>query len=205
MSRAPGSRPARSKYDWEAIERDYRTGKYTLRELAAKHGPCMNTIHGRVRRYGWAQDMADVVRVATQAEIARKVLADQGYVEAAQATLQETVTALAEIGAKVDGAHRKVLHATRGALTEMGAELAVLNKVSRDPDNVRKVAEAIRLTDEEAIALLGSTKLGFRVQVADKLVGALTKLVAQERQVYALDKTETANGFDELLAKALKE
>jgi len=34
----------RRRIDWEAIERDYRTDKFTLRELEAKHGTNNATI-----------------------------------------------------------------------------------------------------------------------------------------------------------------
>jgi len=32
------SAPTRSKIDWDAVERDYRTGKFTLRELTTSAG-----------------------------------------------------------------------------------------------------------------------------------------------------------------------
>ena len=44
--------PGRRRLDWEAIERDYRTGKFTLRELEAKHGANNATIARRAAMAG---------------------------------------------------------------------------------------------------------------------------------------------------------
>jgi hypothetical protein len=40
----------RRALDWEAIERDYRTGRFTLRELEAKHGTNNATIARKISK-----------------------------------------------------------------------------------------------------------------------------------------------------------
>jgi len=39
--------------DWKAIEVDYRSGGYSLRELARRHGCDHSSIANRAARHGW--------------------------------------------------------------------------------------------------------------------------------------------------------
>ena len=51
----PGaSKPAakQSRHDWEAIERDYRTGLFSLRELEKKHGAGYADIARKAKKAG---------------------------------------------------------------------------------------------------------------------------------------------------------
>ena len=50
-------RNARS-IDWAAVERDYRSGLYSLRELAGKHPCARSSIANRARKDGWTRDAA---------------------------------------------------------------------------------------------------------------------------------------------------
>ncbi len=45
----------RRKIDWNAIERDYREGRLSLRDLACKHGCSHSTIANRAVRLQWAR------------------------------------------------------------------------------------------------------------------------------------------------------
>ena len=49
------SKPTR---DWEAIERDYRAGVLSLREIAAEHDLTEAAIRKRAKRDGWSRDLS---------------------------------------------------------------------------------------------------------------------------------------------------
>lgn len=53
--------PDKPKPDWEAIEREYRLGQYSLREIAKRHGVGHQSILRRAAKWGWTQDMNDIV------------------------------------------------------------------------------------------------------------------------------------------------
>lgn len=61
--------PKRRRHDWEAIERDYRTGQFTLKELERKHGAGFSDIAKRAKRDGWQKDLRSVIRQATSAAV----------------------------------------------------------------------------------------------------------------------------------------
>ncbi|WP_048306466.1 helix-turn-helix domain-containing protein [Halomonas sp. PR-M31] len=60
-----------SKYDWEAIERDYRAGQLSIRHLAANHGVPESTVRTRARNLGWSRDLTRQVQAATRAKLAQ--------------------------------------------------------------------------------------------------------------------------------------
>jgi len=198
------ARPPRSSYDWEAVERDYRTGKYSLQELSEKHGPKFTTIGQRAARHRWKQDLSEVVRVATQTEIARRTLIDEGYVEKVQGDLRETIEATAAFNATVAITHRKQLARLRNAMGEMVEELASITGVPLAPGvTLDDVALVAGLTAKDTAALLRTPTLGYRVQVAEKLAGAMSKTILLERQIHGLDAVPEDQTFEARMAKAL--
>jgi hypothetical protein len=46
----------RQNIDWPAIERDYRSGSYSLRALALKHGCSHSAIANFAGRHGWSRN-----------------------------------------------------------------------------------------------------------------------------------------------------
>ncbi|MDP4557988.1 hypothetical protein Q9247_09860 [Halomonas meridiana] len=104
--------------DWELIEREYRTGRFSLAQLEARHGVNRSNISRRARKYGWEKDLTDRVRERTQQKIARASLPPE-----AQATLDdEVVEQAANENAAVVKGHRKTLERWRG-ITERFAVL----------------------------------------------------------------------------------
>lgn len=57
------------KPDWEAIERDFRLGRYSVRELGQIHGVAHTTITRRAAKAGWTQDKSADVRARAQARL----------------------------------------------------------------------------------------------------------------------------------------
>jgi hypothetical protein len=49
-------RPRRQAIDWLAIERDYRRGLLSLRQLAHKHGCSHSAIANFAGRHGWTRN-----------------------------------------------------------------------------------------------------------------------------------------------------
>lgn len=156
----------RRKVDWEAVERDYRTGRFTLRELEAKHGPAYATIGQRAKREGWTQDLRKVIKQATHAKLAESLVAQatQAHTQATQALTQSTVEVAAEAGKQVVLKHRGWLQ----ALAEDAARLrAKLLEMSESVADVREAAVAVGAVE----ALTRTTKT----------------LIEKERQAFQLD------------------
>ena len=53
---------SRSDADWEAVEREYRAGQLSIREIGRLHGVSHTAIAKRARKEGWSQNLAARVR-----------------------------------------------------------------------------------------------------------------------------------------------
>lgn len=52
--------------DWLAVERDYREGRLSLRDLAGKHGCSHSAIANRATRLRWTRVVSSGLAVATE-------------------------------------------------------------------------------------------------------------------------------------------
>lgn len=139
----------RRRIDWEAIERDYRTGKFSLRELEAKHGSNYADISRRAKKEGWSKDLREAVKRATEAALIEEV--QQHVQQAVQHTTTGVVLAAAEVNKQVILGHRKrAAELSEDVSTAKGKLMALADKVA-------DIKEAATLTSALE-ALVRSTK-----------------------------------------------
>lgn len=192
----PGAKPAtskqaantlsRQKIDWEAVERDFRTGHFTLRELEAKHGVSYAQISRKAKQHGWSKDLREVIKQATDAAVLRESVTE------AQKDATETVLVAAELNKTVILGHRNDLKATRDVaaslLHELGnaallaAEQELLAEImagdGAEPQDVARMRAVVNK------ALSVNTRIASVKQLAD----AFDKLQAAERRAFGLDE-----------------
>lgn len=125
------------KTDWDAVERDFRTAKFTLREMAEKHGITHTTISRRAEREGWTKDLTDAIRQATNTKLVQQSVQQQCTVAHQNAT--ETVLVAAEINSQVIMGHRK------GLRRITGIKEILLNQIQQAAENMVDLAEVIEM------------------------------------------------------------
>jgi hypothetical protein len=165
-AKKPAKQGKRTRIDWEAIERDYRTGKFTLKELEAKHSAGYADISRRAKKDGWTKDLQRIVRQATSAAL----IADTAKAIAnTQQTTTNVVLALAELNKQVILGHRTRASVLAEDLLTVKAKLMTL------ADSVADIREAAALTGALE-ALVRSTK----------------GLIDIERKAFGLDDADAA-------------
>jgi len=123
----------RVKIDWEAVERDYRTGKFTLRELESEHGVSYAQISRKATSLKWEKDLRDVIKKATSAALLHE------NVTLAQKDTTNTILVAAEIGKNVILGHRK-------GLTELDCvKRLLLGQIQTAAQNLPDLVEIIDL------------------------------------------------------------
>jgi hypothetical protein len=132
----------RRRIDWEAIERDYRTGKFTLRELEAKHGAGYAKISKRAKDNGWTKDLADAVRQATTAALIAEVATARATEGQKAATT--VVLAAAELNKQVILGHRRQAGEARAAMETARTKLLSLADTVAD---IREAATFVSATE----------------------------------------------------------
>lgn len=103
----------RSRYDWEAIKRDYRTGRYTLGELTDMHGASKSQISKRQAAEGWTKDLSHAVQSRTRDKVVRASLSKEAL-EALEGDDAAIVEEASDLNAAVVAGHRTQLTQMRG-------------------------------------------------------------------------------------------
>lgn len=186
----PG-KPARRRLDWERIERDHATGRYTDAELAAKYETHRQTISERRTRdraanpSAWSVDRSDAVKRATaalliQAQTNSVIAAGDGAT---------AVMAAATNARDVILTHRTEIREGRRIAGDLLAELAATT--TRRDALVRMLDSAAATMDEAEAAALAAqarelVKLHNRVGSMQKLADTMTRLQTLERKAFGI-------------------
>jgi transposase-like protein len=93
--------------DWEAIEREYRAGQLSIREIARRFDVSDTAIRKRAKAESWTQDLAEKVRKAVREKLVRGSSQDQR-------ADREIVEEKAEVGFAVVTSHRADIQQLRG-------------------------------------------------------------------------------------------
>ncbi len=186
----------RQRIDWEAVERDFATGKYTDGELAAKHKTSRETVAKRRSKdqkadpSRWQKDLTKQVRDATKAllmheavtkEVTGKITAGHtatAILFAAEVSKQVILGQRNRIGRAVDVSMRMLdeLDATTTKADEFGR---LFDLLTEDMDELALAAARAKFND-----LL---RLHSRIGSAQKLMDALNRAQIMERQAFQID------------------
>lgn len=149
--------------DWEAVERDFRTGKWTLRELASKYNLTHGAIGVRSREQGWKKDLKLEIQQATNALLTQELVSKE--VSGNIHNISETIQAAAEINKQVILGHRKRLADMADAVVICKAKLMALG------DSVADIREAATFA-----------------QALSNLTSSTKTLNEEERKAFKLDE-----------------
>ena len=155
----------RRKVDWDAVERDYRTGKFTLRELADKHGCSHTAVAKHIKDGGWTQDLSEHIRQATNAKLTQALVSKE--VAGNLLEVSKTIDAAAALNARIIEKHR-----TR------------LDRLARDADAARE--KLLAMTD----MVVDVREAGALVSAIESAVRTEKILIEKERQSYRLDEDD---------------
>jgi hypothetical protein len=110
--------------DLPAVERDYRAGQLSNREIARRHGRSESWVRKIAKENGWARDLAEAVRQRVREDLVREGILANGDAE--------IVDEAAAIGVEVVRSHRrdiaKLRQAAAGLIDELGRDLKITER-----------------------------------------------------------------------------
>lgn len=170
--------PKRRDTDWDAVHRDYRTGKFTDRELATKYGVTHTSVGNKRRSGKWEKDLTEEIRQATNAALARDLVS------------KESSKGFQDLSKVVDSAVEVNLNVIRGQHKRL-SELDELLKLG--------MRTARGLLDQAADAKDAQAA----VQSVSSVVGTGKTLIEMENKIFKLDKEEAGESSFEAALRAL--
>ncbi|MEP9376188.1 hypothetical protein ABLE91_05700 [Aquabacter sp. CN5-332] len=162
--------PDKPRTDWEAIEREYRAGQLSIREIAKKHGISDTAIRKEAKARGWERALADKVQKAVREKLVRSDGSQSGSQEQ-RANDKEIIEGAAVRGFEVVQSHRRDIQQLTAISSILATRLAAV--INGDPH------EGPCLGDKESPG-----------DLLEKLTRVRGRLIPLERQAYNLDQPE---------------
>lgn len=192
MAEAPGN-DRRTQADWEAIERDYRTGMYSLSELGRLHGVTKGRISQVAKKNAWVQDLSGKIK----AKAAQKV--NDAAVNAELNTQRKISDAeKVEVGATVMA--RVLIEHKSNIGRSRNLTIKLLDELEHQTDNMdllRQLGEIMFSPDEKGKDRLNEIyhtiiSLPERTKTMKALGETLKVLIGLEREAFGITAQEQA-------------
>ena len=155
---------AKRKLDWEAIEREYRAGQISVREIAKGHGISDTAIRKAAKAEGWERALAEQVRKAVREKLVR-IDSSRDL----RANDREVLEGAAARGMEVVQSHRRDIR----QLSDIADTLADRLRATLSGDPVEGLC-------------LGKTESAG--DLLEKLTRVRARLIPLERQAFNLDE-----------------
>ena len=174
----------RKSVDWEAIEREYRAGQLSVREIGRRYEVDEAAVRKHAKAEGWTRALAAKVREAVREKLVRNVGPQDGPHPIRDA---EIIDMAAARGVEVVRQHRATLSRAHCIVS------GLLEELQSESDNREAIEEDILVetaddkTSRRRHAMLKAISLPTRAGTALALGQALRALVPLERQAFALD------------------
>ncbi|MBU3577568.1 hypothetical protein [Polynucleobacter sp. UK-Kesae-W10] len=198
--------------DWEIVEKDYRAGLKSLRQLADEHGVSHVTIAKRAKKYGWEKNLEEKIQTTAKNKVVRTVVNKQGNNEVNskdQLSDAQVVNAYADVVASVDMIQRDDLKLAIDNSRSQLREVVALG----DPKFLDKLVELGATFDESGPTANGGWKtdknnelyqyiisLAGRVKMSKEIAASHGVYLPMQRKVFGLDVEKKSTGeFEEML------
>lgn len=177
--------------DWEAIERAYRAGVLSVREIATAHEVSHTAINKRAKRDGWDRDLKAKIKAKADALVSKREVSTEVSSKQAE-TEREIIELNAEVIANIRMAHRGDISRSRRLTNKL---LDELESLTDEQGTIKELIDQLKDGDHEdgeamadVLALAKKmSALPARTKTMKELAETLKTLVALERQAYDLD------------------
>ena len=209
---AEPKKAARAEVDWELIERQYRAGTQSVRQLADTHGVSHTLINRKAKQQGWVKDLGPAVKAAAdrkvlEADAAAAAVSTEGVSTAVSKLRTETETQLIETEAQlqfnVRMQHRRDIAETRNLFNAL---LYEVKDQTFHLEDLERLGELLDETDVNDRGTLIVDKLNQiyrkvistpgRVDSAKKLSDILSTVIRLEREAFGIGAD--AGGMDDM-------
>lgn len=193
MSKEPADKQSPARADWEAIERDYRTGMFSLSELGRLYGVTKGRISQVAKKNAWVQDLSGKIK----AKAAQKV--NDAAVNAELNTQRKISDAeKVEVGATVMA--RVLIEHKSSIGRSRNLTIKLLDELEHQTDNMdllRQLGEIMFSPDDKGKDRLNEVyhtiiSLPERTKTMKALGETLKVLIGLEREAFGITAQEQA-------------
>lgn len=172
------------KFNWDAIELDYRKGLFSFRVLAEMHGPSESAIRKKAKQRDWKKDLHPEIKRRAQEKIsAQKVLGQTGL-EAFGKTDEDLIEDGADLIVRIIRGHREQIQIYQEIVAGFGTRLK--EQIANKTIEVRIPGTSGKMEIDIPLDYVGKGLTSG--------VGALERLIKMERQAFSVDSGDENKG-----------
>lgn len=180
----------RQAVDWQAVERDYRAGILSLREMSAAHGVSHVAIKKHAEKTGWSRDLSAKIKAKAD-ELVNRAAVNKEVNAAGAVSEREVIESNALQIARVRGTQRSDI--TRGRSLCMRLLVELESQTGNLPE-LQALGEMLRAPDDTGADKLNDIyraviSLPERTKTMKALADSLKTLIGLEREAYNIDAT----------------
>jgi len=183
----------KANYDWEAIEREYRAGQLSVRQISRSYGTPETSIRAKVQKRNWQRDLTEHV----QREVKNRIHSseDEQPTQAPQSEAltpeeQEIVHNSASRGVEIVRQHQERMRRLNQLLDYQ------MRQVEKAQNGEDMEGHEVKVWDKKEKKWVASSRiigLGDRESLTDilqKIGQTLSKITPLERQAFSVDDAE---------------
>jgi hypothetical protein len=184
---------ARKAVDWESVEREYRAGIRSLKDIGAEFGVSDAGILKRAKKEEWQRDLTERIRAKAEAKVSAALVSEKVSAES-NANERIVVEASAQVLADALLGQRRDVSRSRSIVQKLFDELEAQGD---GLEELAMLGEALESGDEEKLAQIARKVIAFpsRVDSAKKLAESLRTLVELERKVLRIKDDTNLDDF----------
>lgn len=178
------AKAARAAPDWESIEKHYRAGVLSVREIASLYEVTEGAIRKHAKKNAWERDLTAKVQAKARDELVRNEVRTAYAKADGVRTEQEIITEAAMTVVQVVREHRQAIAAGRNMAAMLMDQL--LDAATHRPE-LEAIAEEVTVEDKTAERynkLMRAVSLGAHASILKDLATAVKNYVGLERQAF---------------------
>lgn len=179
----PGVLEAKVKTDWEAIEKLFRAGVLSIREIAKQHGITDKAIRNKAKNEGWLRDLTKKVQEQVRSELVRTQVRTGNAADQLR-TERDIVDAAAATVVHVVREHRRDISTGRGIVNLLMSQLVDVVGQRNDFEELIDQECAADKTTERRTKLMKAVSIPAHAGTVRDLSVAMKNLVYLERQAF---------------------
>ena len=184
--------PRLTESDWVVVEKDYRAGLLSDRQIGEKYGVSHGSVQQQAKKRGWSRNLIGRSVAKAEEKLAREELASKLANETKVASEKELVDSTSDALVEVMRGHRSDAGRLRRVVTAL---LEKVESIVQESELFQQIGELCLSPDEKGIDKINDLyrkviDLPAQTDTTKKLAETMKILIELERKIFKIESAE---------------